>query len=140
MDYGFAGTGSVTNSGNAPFGKTRYVEAGNRNARGGHAAAARDLHADSQLDVKNEIDGKGQGGKQTRENGDVFQNQVSPQLLATEDRKKLESPLWNEPGTLSFWSSPSVKATILFSGVCHYKFSLDRLKFAIQVFSALTVR
>jgi hypothetical protein len=91
MDYGCAGT--------APSGKTRYVEAGNRNARSGHAIMGRDLHADTQLDVKNDanIDWKSQGGKQTKENGDVV---VLPQLLATEDRKQLESPFWNESGIL----------------------------------------
>lgn len=107
MDYGFAGTGSVTNSGNATSGKTRYVEAGNRNARGGNVVMARDVHAGSQPDVKNEnanIDGKSPGGKQARENGDVaVQNQASPQLPATEDRKKPESPFWNESGIFLFW-------------------------------------
>lgn len=126
MDYGFAGTGPVTNCGNAPSGKTRYVEAGLRNTRSGHAGVNRDLHADSQVDFKNEsanIDGKSQGGKQAMENGDVaVQNQALPQM-ATEDRKKLESPIWNETG-------------ILLSGVC-LNLTFIELRFSSRLMCAV---
>lgn len=98
-----AGLGAVGSSGNTPSSKTRHAEAGGRSARGGRATG--DLQAAGQADGKNETivsDGKSQGSKQARENGDSnMQGYAVPQQLVTEDRRKLDITL-NESGIYFF--------------------------------------
>lgn len=98
-----AGPGAVGSTGNTPSSKTRHTEAGGRSARGGRATG--DLQAAGQADGKNETvvsDGKSQGSKQARENGDSnMQGYAVPQQLVTEDRRKLDITL-NESGIYVF--------------------------------------
>lgn len=113
-----AGPGAVGSSGNTPSSKARHAEAGGRSGRGGRATG--DLQAAGQADGKNETvvsDGKSQGSKQARENGDSnMQGYAVSQQLITEDRRKLDITL-NESGMYFFHCSIKGKKMRM-RGIC----------------------